>query len=126
MSALDKQVGGNHYKQFKIQPTEFIHANGLGFIVGNIIKYACRAGLKGSKEQDIDKIIHYCELLKDLDALDEHEERWATVTLCEHPIPSRPDATPSEWDKAAKPRRRDQETRSEYAKRAIEGCDVCE
>ena len=26
-SALDKQVGGSHYKDFKIQPIEFITAN---------------------------------------------------------------------------------------------------
>lgn len=28
-SALEKQVGGNHYKQFPIQPVEFINANNL-------------------------------------------------------------------------------------------------
>ena len=42
MSALDKQVGGNHYKDFAIQPIEFIVKNNLGFIEGNVIKYICR------------------------------------------------------------------------------------
>ncbi len=32
------QVGGNHY-QTKIQPVEYIHANGLPFIEGNVVKY---------------------------------------------------------------------------------------
>ena len=41
MSALDKQIGGNHYKDFLIQPIEFIVKNNLGFIEGNVIKYIC-------------------------------------------------------------------------------------
>tara|TARA_R100000482_G_C5032975_1_gene104902 strand:+ start:19 stop:303 length:285 start_codon:yes stop_codon:yes gene_type:complete len=64
-SALDKQVGGSHYKNFKIQPIEFITANNLSFIQASIIKYICRYDKKNGKE-DIDKAIHYCELLKEL------------------------------------------------------------
>tara|TARA_R100001163_G_scaffold3984_1_gene5568 strand:+ start:595 stop:846 length:252 start_codon:yes stop_codon:yes gene_type:complete len=64
-SALDKQVGGRHYKDFKIQPIEFITANKLSFIQASIIKYICRYDKKNGKE-DIDKAIHYCELLKEL------------------------------------------------------------
>ena len=65
-SALDRQVGGEHYKNdFKIQPIEFITANKLSFIQGSIIKYICRYNKKNGKE-DIDKAIHYCELLKEL------------------------------------------------------------
>tara|TARA_R100001591_G_scaffold8165_1_gene14899 strand:- start:149 stop:400 length:252 start_codon:yes stop_codon:yes gene_type:complete len=65
-SALDKQVGGSHYKDFKIQPIEFITANNLTFIQASIIKYICRYDKKNGKE-DINKIIHYCELLKELE-----------------------------------------------------------
>ena len=65
-SALDKQVGGSHYKDFKIQPIEFITANNLSFIQASIIKYICRYDKKNGKE-DINKIIHYCELLKELE-----------------------------------------------------------
>ena len=64
-SALDRQVQGNHYKSFKIQPIEFITKNNLSFIQGNIIKYVCRYNKKNGNE-DIDKAIHYCELLKEL------------------------------------------------------------
>ena len=65
-SALDRQVGSTqHYKNFKIQPIEFITANKLSFIQGNVIKYICRYDKKNGKE-DIDKAIHYCELLKEL------------------------------------------------------------
>ena len=35
----DKQIGGSHYKKFKIQPYEFISKNDLSFFQGNVIKY---------------------------------------------------------------------------------------
>ena len=59
----DKQIGGNHYKNFLIQPYEFISKNNLSFFQGNVIKYVCRYLNKNGIE-DIDKIIHYCELEK--------------------------------------------------------------
>ena len=62
MKATDVQVGGNHYKQFKIQPNEFIHRNGLNFCQGNIIKYVCRHRFKNGKE-DLKKAIHYAQIL---------------------------------------------------------------
>ncbi len=65
-SALSKQVGGSHYKKLKIQPVEYIHANGIPFIEGCIIKYATRWRDKGGL-QDIDKIIQFAELLKELE-----------------------------------------------------------
>ena len=66
MSALDKQVSGSHYKQFKIQPIEFITKNNIPFIEGNVIKYICRWRDKNGLE-DLDKVIHYVELLKELE-----------------------------------------------------------
>lgn len=63
--ALDIQVGGNHYKGFKIQPVEFSTVNGLSFIQGSMLKYLCRYNKPGGKGiQDLDKIIHYAELAK--------------------------------------------------------------
>ena len=59
----DKQIGGNHYKEFHIQPYEFISKNNLSFFQGNVIKYVCRYLNKNGIE-DLDKIIHYCELEK--------------------------------------------------------------
>lgn len=58
--ASDKQEGGNHYK-IKIQPYEFVMSNDLNFFQGNVIKYAVRY-LKKNKIEDLNKIIHYCEL----------------------------------------------------------------
>ena len=63
---LDTQVGGTHYKDFPIQPIEFIQKNKLNFCEGSIIKYVCRHHNKGG-EQDIRKVIHYCELLLQMD-----------------------------------------------------------
>ena len=63
----DKQVGGSHYKDFHIQPYEFISKNDLSFFQGNVVKYVCRYQRKGGAE-DIKKIIHYCQLeLKKID-----------------------------------------------------------
>jgi hypothetical protein len=62
MSALDKQVGGSHYKDMTIQPIEYIHKNGLGFCEGNIVKYITRWKTKNGIE-DLKKVIHYAELL---------------------------------------------------------------
>lgn len=59
---LDVQVGGGHYKNQKIQPVEYIHANNIPFIEGCIIKYATRWRDKGGIA-DLQKIIHFTELL---------------------------------------------------------------
>ena len=59
-SASEKQIGGSHYK-IKIQPYTFIMSNGLNFFQGNVIKYVVRY-LKKNKIEDLNKIIHYCEL----------------------------------------------------------------
>jgi len=56
------QVGGDHYKNLKIQPTEFIHANNIPFIEGNIIKYVIRHRNKNGIE-DLKKAKHYIDLL---------------------------------------------------------------
>lgn len=64
-TALSKQVGGDHYKNFAIQPVKFITANNLGYIEGNVIKYLCRHEHKNGRK-DLEKAIHYIEMLMDL------------------------------------------------------------
>ena len=64
MKSYKKQVGGNHYKNYKIQPVEFIIKNNIGFVEGNIIKYILRFKEKGGV-QDLLKAKHYIELLID-------------------------------------------------------------
>lgn len=65
-SALDKQVSGNHYKDCGIQPIEYIHANGLSYLEGNVIKYTTRHSKKNGKA-DIEKAIHYLELILEME-----------------------------------------------------------
>lgn len=56
------QVGGDHYSKMKIQPIDFITANGIGYIEGNIIKYVCRYKSKNGVE-DLKKAQHYLQML---------------------------------------------------------------
>jgi hypothetical protein len=66
ISATSEQVGGDHYKSLAIQPAEFIHRNGIGYLEGNVIKYIVRHKQKG-KRQDVEKAIHYCRLILEMD-----------------------------------------------------------
>ena len=65
--ATDKQVGGNHYKDCKIQPIEYIVANNLTYCEGNIVKYVTRSRRKGDGKKDIQKIIHYAEMILEME-----------------------------------------------------------
>mgnify|MGYP003111772987 FL=1 len=64
--SLEKQVGGKHYQNMKIQPAHFINENNLEFAEGNAIKYICRHKSKG-KAKDIEKAIHYLEMILERD-----------------------------------------------------------
>jgi len=50
----------------KIQPAEFINENKILFAEGNAIKYICRHQKKG-KRKDIEKAIHYLEMILERD-----------------------------------------------------------
>tara|TARA_R100001163_G_scaffold53692_1_gene41017 strand:+ start:399 stop:686 length:288 start_codon:yes stop_codon:yes gene_type:complete len=64
--ALDKQVGGSHYKDCAIQPVEYIYSNGLDFLEGNVVKYITRHRTKGDGEEDIRKVIHYAQMILEM------------------------------------------------------------
>lgn len=59
-SPLDIQVGGNHYKQYAIQPIELYAMFKLGAFEANIIKYSWR---KKNGVEDLNKAIHYTDLM---------------------------------------------------------------
>lgn len=63
---LATQVGGAHYKDMKVQPVEYIHANGIGYFEGNVIKYVSRWREKGGTA-DLEKAKHYIDLLIELE-----------------------------------------------------------
>ena len=66
MNALEVQIGGSHYKDKAIQPVEYIHANGLGFCEGNVVKYVTRWKEKNGVA-DLEKARHYLDILIQLE-----------------------------------------------------------
>jgi hypothetical protein len=66
---LDVQVAGGHYKGKKIQPVEYIHANGLNFLEGCIVKRITRWRDKPAEHrfQDLEKIKHEIDLLIEME-----------------------------------------------------------
>ena len=66
-NALERQIGGNHYKGFAIQPVEYSHFNQLSFLVGCVIKRIARYNQPtGKGQQDLEKALHEIDLLLQL------------------------------------------------------------
>ena len=81
MTALNTQVAGDHYKKLAIQPVEYIHANGLGFCEGSVVKYVTRWRDKGGIK-DLQKARHFIDLLIEL------ESRRSVPAPAEEPVPT--------------------------------------
>jgi hypothetical protein len=62
----DKQIGGSHYKEFKIQPSKFVVENKLLYPEGCIIKYIIRHRSKNGKE-DLLKAKHFIDMIIERD-----------------------------------------------------------
>lgn len=60
--ATQRQVGGDHYKRFNIQPIDFIMDNELEWCEANVVKYVTRWQYKNGIE-DLRKAMHYLQLL---------------------------------------------------------------
>jgi hypothetical protein len=56
------QQGGSHYKNYKIQPTQFCIANNIPFTEGCVIKYLLRWRDKNGI-QDLEKAKHMIDFL---------------------------------------------------------------
>ncbi len=65
--ATNKQIGGSHYKDCKIQPIDYIMQNNLTFCEGNALKYITRHRRKGEGARDIHKAIHYLEMILEME-----------------------------------------------------------
>jgi hypothetical protein len=68
-NANDLQIGGQHYKDMGIQPWAVMeavltHDEFVGFLKGNVIKYAMRQGKKDS--DDANKARHYAVKLAEV------------------------------------------------------------
>ena len=64
--SLNRQVDGDHYRSFKIQPAHFIIENEIPFPEGNAIKYICRHKVKGGLK-DLEKAKHYIDMIIERD-----------------------------------------------------------
>lgn len=55
----DQAIDPPHYTATKIEPIQVIEAWGLGFNLGNALKYIARAGRKGDRREDLIKAANY-------------------------------------------------------------------
>lgn len=65
-TALEKQVGGNHYQKLAIQPMEYSMKNNLNSCQHTIVKYVTRYKDKNGIE-DLKKAIHCIEMLMEFE-----------------------------------------------------------
>jgi hypothetical protein len=65
-SALSNQIGGTHYKDFKIQPAQFFFANNTPYLEGSACLYILRWRKKNGIE-DLRKAIHTIEMLIEME-----------------------------------------------------------
>ena len=76
---FDMQVGGNHYKQYAIQPYEFFYKNNIPHHKAAIIRRILRFDHETGKGMvDLDKITHEVELIKKLWREEKEVEENAT------------------------------------------------
>ena len=62
MTAKNKQIGGNHYQGYRIQPIDFVMKNNLDYLQGCIVKYVTRFREKNGAE-DLEKAKHCIDML---------------------------------------------------------------
>ncbi len=75
-SALNFQVGGNHYKSMAIQPVLFCLVNEFNTAQSNVVKYVCRYPLKDGAA-DVEKAWHYCDLW--LEIFEQYRLDWVKL-----------------------------------------------
>lgn len=77
MSALERQVGGDHYKGLAIQPAVYNTLNKIGFLPGNVVKRISRYNKPGGKGlEDLEKIKHEVDLLIEIEEWKEKREPY--------------------------------------------------
>lgn len=88
MDSFKTQVDGDHYKHMVIQPTEYCQRNRLNFCESAVVKYVSRHQAKGGRN-DIEKAIHFLEMLLDLEYPTSKEDLFADTP----PIDNRKNCT---------------------------------
>ena len=59
MAKTTNDQGPSYYRRGPIDVWDFVRQQELGFHLGNVIKYVCRAGYKDNDIEDLSKAIHY-------------------------------------------------------------------
>ena len=59
MAETTNDQGPQYYRRGSINVWDFIRDQELGFHLGNVVKYVCRAGYKNDDIEDLTKAIHY-------------------------------------------------------------------
>jgi hypothetical protein len=66
LPAMSEQIGGSHYKDYRIQPVQFFHDNNVPFIEASVCKYVLRWRNKNGIE-DLKKARHYLDMLIEME-----------------------------------------------------------
>lgn len=74
MSALDRQIGGNHYKEQKMQPMELAYKCMGTPAFCKVAKYCTRN--KGDKIENLEKALHCIEIEQELLKWDSDNPNW--------------------------------------------------
>tara|TARA_X000000368_G_scaffold305010_1_gene243353 strand:+ start:99 stop:317 length:219 start_codon:yes stop_codon:yes gene_type:complete len=61
MAKTTNDHGPDYYRRGSINVWDFVRDQELGFHLGNVVKYVCRAGHKDNDIEDLTKAIHYLE-----------------------------------------------------------------
>lgn len=77
MAANDRQIAGEHYKQFKdFEPWDVITAWNLGYLEGTALKYIARWKHKNGVE-DLQKAIHFLEKCIEVEQSKIGDSKWS-------------------------------------------------
>ena len=78
--ATTNEEGPSYYKRGSIDVWDFIRDQRLGFHLGNVIKYVCRAGYKNNDIEDLEKAIHY--LANEIEYRTQHNcQNWQSPAM---------------------------------------------
>jgi hypothetical protein len=58
---LDEAPHADHYRKLSPEPITIIESWGLGFHLGNALKYIARSQYKGTEKQDLEKAVFYLQ-----------------------------------------------------------------
>ena len=90
MSAKDKQVGGEHYRDMPVQLAEFVIPNKIGYYPSSVIKRMCRYNKPTGKGlQDLEKAKHEIDLIIEIEMWGRPKSVSSTSTEVQYMVKNR-------------------------------------